>query len=145
MTNPRAFDGASMGYTDTLILVADDCAATTGVVPASRGERKSVPAIQYELLSQNPYRFTHEDLLYEVHVRHKEIPEEAREARGAAIRAELLSKPHPCLRASALPKTYGWGVHYDREGRIAIYPVGSDEYRRLSAGKTVKAMRSKRA
>jgi len=33
----------------------------------------------------------------------------------------LLSKPHPCLRASMLPKRYGWGVHYDGNGRITLY------------------------
>ena len=134
-----------MSYTDTLILVADDCPATTGVVPPERGGKKSVLAIEYELLSRNPYRYTEGDLLFEVHVRHKQLAKDEIDKRGAAIRDELLSTPHPCLRASALPKTYGWGVHYDAQGRIAIYPAGSDDYRRLSAGKTVKAMRSKRA
>ncbi|WZO98502.1 DUF6157 family protein [Isosphaeraceae bacterium EP7] len=43
---------------------------------------------------------------------------------------------------------YGWGVHYDAFGKIALYAVESDEYRRLSgpdAGtKVVQAMRNRR-
>ncbi|WP_422928668.1 DUF6157 family protein [Singulisphaera sp. PoT] len=137
-----------MGYKDAFIQVATDCTATTGVVPPSRGGRKSVPVYQYELLAASPYQLTHADLLYEVHVRHKEIAEAELEERGDEIRAELLEKPHPCLRASALGKTYGWGVHYDEEGRIALYAVDSDEYRRFSrpgeVATLVRAMRTRR-
>ncbi len=141
---------ADMGYKDTFIRVATDCPATRGVVPVSGRDHKPVHVLQYELLSENPYRYTHEDLLFEVHVRHKATPADEREARAQEIRAELLGKPHPCLRASLLPKKYGWGVHYDRQGRIALYPMESEEYRRFTradgAGPSlVTAMRSKRA
>ena len=138
-----------MGYTDTFIRVAADCPATTGVVPVGKGDRKPIHVLQYELLSEHPYRYTHDDLLFEVHVRHKAISPDELKARRKEIRAELLSKPHPCLRASMLPKKYGWGVHYDGQGRIALYPVDSDEYRRFTApdsGVTVvPAMRNRRA
>ena len=54
------------------------------------------------------------------------------------------------MRASALPKKYGWGVHYDSDGEMAIYPVESDEYRRMAEGdggrlQVLPAMRSRRA
>ena len=141
---------ADMGYTDTFIRVATDCPATCGVVPVAKRDHKPVHVLQYELLSEHPYRYTHEDLLFEVHVRHKAIPADEREARLREIRAELLGKPHPCLRASLLPKKYGWGVHYDRQGRIALYAMESEEYRRLTqadgAGPTLlTAIRSRRA
>ena len=141
---------ADMGYTDTFIQVATDCVVTSGVVPVARGDRKPIHVLQYELLRDHPYRYTHEDLLFEVHVRHKAIPAEEREARARDIRAELIGKPHPCLRASLLPKTCGWGVHYDRQGRIALYPMESEAYRRFArsddSGPTLlKALRSKRA
>ncbi len=138
-----------MGYTDTFIRVAADCPATTGVVPVARGASKPVHVLQYELLAGHPYRFTHADLLFEVHVRHKAISAHEIEHRVREIREELLAKPHPCLRASLLPKKYGWGVHYDQHGRIAIYPVDSEAYRGFAeAGgdtKQVTALRSKRA
>ena len=136
-----------MSYKDTFVQVATDCPVSRGVVPPVRGESKSVAVIQHELLSAHPYRFGHEDLIFEVHVRHKNIPTDELNARGAAIRAELFRKPHPCMRASPLAKTYGWGVHYDKDGRIAIYAMESDAYRSFtsqsSAGpKLVAAMRS---
>lgn len=139
----------SMGYQDTFIQVASDCPETCGVVPVAKGDHKPVHVLQYELLSAHPYRFTHEDLLYEVHVRHKAVPDEERPLRAQEIRTELLAKPHPCLRASLLPKKYGWGIHYDGEGRIALYPMESDAYRRFAQAEGVTtlvlALRSKRA
>ena len=135
---------------DTFVLVAADCPATRSVVPTARGGRKTVPVLQYELLTEHPYRYGHEDLIYEVHVRHKGISSAELAARGESLRSELFRKPHPCMRASALPKLYGWGVHYDAEGRIALYAMESEEYRRFTAEvsggpKVVPAMRSKRA
>ena len=138
-----------MGFRDTFIQVAADCPATRGVVPIGKGDRKPVHVLQYELLAGHPYRYTHADLLFEVHVRHKAVQDGELRARAPEIRAELLAKPHPCLRASLLPKKYGWGVHYDGDGRISLYPVDSEDYRRFTrpggVANLVGAMRSKRA
>jgi hypothetical protein len=137
------------GYTDTFIQVATDCPETQGVIPIAKGDRKPVHVLQYELLAGHPYRYTHEDLLFEVHVRHRAVPPDERKTRAREIRAELLAKPHPCLRASLLPKKYGWGVHYDGKGRIALYAMESEEYRRFTqdeSGTTrLYALRSRRA
>src|SRR5690606_16766075 len=84
--------------------------------------------IQYELLAQHPYTYTQEDLLFEVHVRHKSIPTDNLPAR----RAEFFQKSQPCLRSSPLPKKFGWGLHFDSEGKIALYAMESDEYRRFT-------------
>ena len=54
----------------------------------------------------------------------------------------------PSLRSSPLGKRYGWGIHHDADGRIALVPLGSDEYRALAADPHVTqltAMRSARA
>lgn len=138
-----------MSYTDTFIQVAADCPVTSGVVPVAKGERKPLHVIQYELLSENPYKYTHEDLIFEVHIRHKSIPKEELETRGNEIRETLFQKKHPCLRASLLPKKYGWGVHHNAEGKIAIYPMESEEYRQFVQSKRgnlqlLTALRSKR-
>ncbi|MBP3839533.1 MAG: hypothetical protein J6D35_01025, partial [Chryseobacterium sp.] len=57
------------------------------------------------------------------------------------------SKGQACFRSSALSKRYGFGIHHNEEGKVAIYPAGSEEYERLvnddSVAK-VKAMRNKR-
>ncbi len=77
------------------------------------------------------------------------IPEE-RISRKDEIWGALFSKSHPCLRASMLPKRYGWGVHFNAEGKIALYAKESPEYDHFTshedAGvKLLNAMRSKRS
>jgi hypothetical protein len=54
------------------------------------------------------------------------------------MRKEFFAKPQACLRTSDLCKKYGWGVHHDREGRIALYSVSSPEYATLVAGKDLE-------
>ncbi|MDR7316877.1 DUF6157 family protein [Brevibacillus nitrificans] len=112
---------------DTFVQVAQDCPVTTGVVPTTKPSAKpSIHVLQYELLSADPYRYTIDDLIYEVHVRHKEYPEETVAKDADRIRAELFSKSHPCMRAS------------------------TEQYRKFVEGtsstpKLVYAMRNKRA
>ncbi|MFJ9501681.1 DUF6157 family protein [Brevibacillus centrosporus] len=136
---------------DTFVQVAQDCPVTTGVVPTTKPNAKpSIHVLQYELLSIDPYRYTIDDLIYEVHIRHKEYPEETIAKDAERIRAELFSKSHPCMRASMLPKKYGWGVHYDPAGKLAIYGMETEQYRKFVDGtsgtpKLVYAMRNKRA
>jgi hypothetical protein len=46
-----------------------------------------------------------------------------------------------------LGKRYGWGIHNDEDGKVALYAVESDEYKRFvndNSIKHLKAMRSKR-
>lgn len=139
-----------MSYIDTFIRTALDCPVETGTIPVSARTSPPAHVIQYELLSQNPYRYNHEELLYEVHIRHKGIPPEEWENRKDEIWGSLFSKNHPCLRASMLPKRYGWGVHYNAEGKIALYAKESPEYDHFTSGADkgvtlLNAMRSKRS
>jgi hypothetical protein len=136
-----------MSYTNTFIKVADDCPVDKSEIPVLKTNRKSLHLIQYELLQENPYWFDHEGLIYEVFIRQKEIPSETLKKDSEKIKEELFSKGHPCLRASALTKRYGFGAHYDDKGRIAIYPMESKEYKAFIADKTMKilsAMRTKK-
>ncbi|MDG3007259.1 DUF6157 family protein [Paludisphaera mucosa] len=134
----------------TFVLVAADCPASRGRAPLAKGAGPTVALLQYELLTSRPYTLTLEDLILAVHVRRAGIPEAEAAKREAAIRAELFAKPHPCMRASPLPKSYGWGVHHDEDGRIAIVGVETEEYARFARGEfagveVVPAMRNKRA
>ncbi len=136
-----------MSYTNTFIKVADDCPVDKSEIPVSKKDKKSLHLIQYELLKEYPYQFDHEGLIYEVFIKHKEIAEDVLRKEAEKIKTELFSKGHPCLRASALTKRYGFGAHYDEEGRIAIYPMESAEYKTFLADKTVKilsAMKTKK-
>ncbi len=135
-----------MVYTNTFIQIAPDSDATAGVIPDSNRKTTPIHVIEYRLLSQKPYHFDHEGLIFEVYLIRQGISDEERTIRGDVIRAELFKKEHPCLRASALTKRYGWGAHYDENGKIALYAVGSAEYKQLAetALNQLFAMRSKR-
>jgi len=127
-------------YTNTFIDVADDCKAAAGTVPPEKQE-KTVARMQYELIHDSPYHYTSDEVLFTVYAARNQLPE----TELAARRVEYFSKGQACLRSSPLAKTYGWGVHYDGESRIAIYPRGSEAYERLRADgslQQLKAMRS---
>jgi hypothetical protein len=136
--------------TDTFVLIAPDCPASAGTAPATKGPAPTIAVVQYELLTANPYTLTLEELIFATHVRRAGLSAEEAKARATEIRSVLFAKPHPCMRASPLPKRHGWGVHHDAEGRIAIYGAETDVYRRFAGGSVegvavVAAMRTKRA
>lgn len=135
-----------MSYKNTFIQVAPDSDATTGIVPEVNRKTTPIHYIEYQLLTENPYRYNHEDLIFEVYLIRQGITEAERVAHEDEIRAELFQKEHPCLRASSLTKRYGWGAHYDENGKIALYAVNSEAYQHLanSCPKQLLAMRSKR-
>jgi hypothetical protein len=136
-----------MSYTDTFIQVAEDCPVTTSEIPVPRGKTRPIHLIQYELLTRQPYHYDHEELVFAVHVRRQGIPEAEVQAHKDELWNELFQKGHPCLRASSLTKRYGWGAHYNENGKIALYGMESDEYQKFVADDTIKllkAMRNKR-
>ncbi|GAA3794402.1 DUF6157 family protein [Sphaerisporangium flaviroseum] len=136
-----------LNYYQTLIAVADDCPVTESVIPRARGEKKTVAALQYELLVGNPYVYTQEDVLFESWLRRQDLPDPS-EDEVARLRHEFFSRSQACLRASPLPKKHGWGLAFDSEGRVSLCPMESKEYQDLLADESVtvlKAMRSRRA
>lgn len=136
-----------VNYCETLIAVADDCPVTTSVVPVARNGKKTVAVIQYEMLANNPHVYTQEDVLFYSWLQRQDLPEKT-EDEVAELRKAFFAKPQACLRSSPLPKKYGWGLLFDREGRVALCPMESEEYRQLLSGdrvKVLKALRSSRA
>jgi len=130
-------------YRDTFIETAEDTKATSGTKPPSKGDKKTIAEIQYELIAENPYKYTSDDILFQVFADRNDLTE----AEYKQAREQFFSKGQPCLRTSPLTKTYGFGVHCDSNGKIAIYGVETPEYKRFVADKSlakVKAMRSKR-
>jgi Family of unknown function (DUF6157) len=133
-----------MNYFDTLIEVADDCPVTEAEVPRARGAKKTKALVEYELLVNRPYKYTEEDIAFGVYAVLHEIPK----AVWLEERKQFLSKGHPHLRVSALPKRYGWGIHNDSEGKIALIAVESPLYKQLLNDPRItkiKAFRSTRA
>ncbi len=136
-----------MGYVNTFTAVAEDCPATTGEVPPERAGRATVAITQYAMLVAAPGRWTQEDvqLASSPEVRGRDdLGNEELER----LREDYFARPRACLRASPLPKTFGWGLHYDAEGRITLHAVDSEKYARLSndpALDQLRALRSSRA
>lgn len=128
-------------YIGTFITVSPDTVAESGTVPSKVG---SIAQLQHALLSASPCTMTSDDLLFEVYAQRKDISEEERED----ARAAFFAKPQACLRASPLVKQFGWGLHHDAEGRVALVGVETDQYRDMierADVKTVPGIRSKRA
>jgi len=133
-----------MNYFDTFIEVADDCPAQIASVPESKGGEKTIPVLQYEMIAYHPYQYTQEDVLFETYAENKRIPL----ANRSMERQRFFSKGQPCLRSSSLGKRYGWGIHSDSNGKVALFAVETEDYQRLVGDTTLKhlkAMRSKRA
>jgi hypothetical protein len=130
-------------YTNTFIAIAEDSPATSGEVPPVKGDTRSVANIQYEMISKHPYKYTSDDVLFQVYAERNDLTQ----SEFANAREQFFSKGQPCLRASPLTKRYGWGVHADKDGKIALVGCETKEYKKFLTDKTlkiVKAMKSKR-
>lgn len=130
-------------YHNTLIQVAEDCPATQAEIPPIKAGEKSVANLQFDLLIDHPYQYTSDDVVFHCYAVKQELGTHELEA----AREAFFSKGQPCLRASPLTKRYGWVVHSDAEGRVALYGMETKESEALAADgqtKVVRAMRSKR-
>jgi Family of unknown function (DUF6157) len=137
-----------VNYVNTFIAVASDTSATVGTVPPERGGKKSIAVLEYELISAKPYGLTQEEVQFAVHVRRQGVPAAKLKANRALLWEEFFSKSMACMRASPLPKSYGWGLHFNPEGKVALVAVESPKYQQLSGDRSIeqtRAMRSKRA
>jgi Family of unknown function (DUF6157) len=130
----------STNYLRTFITVSPDSKAVSGIVPSKAG---GIASLQHALLLEQPYAFTSDELLFEVHIRRNGIAKTDRDHE----RALFFARSHACLRASPLVKQFGWGLHHDEVGKIAAYGVNTDAYRELVTRpdlKIVSGMRSRR-
>lgn len=133
----------STNYFNTFIEIAEDCPTPNGEMPPLKGEKKSIANLQFEFLYEHPYQYTSDEVLFGVFAQRKEFVK----AELDAEREHYFSKGQPCFRASPLTKRYGWGIHSNAEGKIALYGAETKEYQQYlkdDAVKKVKAMRSKR-
>ncbi len=128
----------STNYQNTFIQAADDCPATQGEIPPGKGDAKTVAQMQFELVSQNPYKFTSDDVFFQVYAqRHDLTPSEQQ-----AAREQFFSKGQPCFRASPLTKRYGWGIHNNAEGKVALYGRETMEYEKFITDKSLKVVKA---
>jgi len=133
----------STNYENTFIEIAEDCPVCEGQVPPVKGDKKSVANLQFEMLRHKPYQYTSDDVFFGIFaIRKNLISSELTEQRQ-----QFFSKGQPCFRASPLTKRYGWGVHSNEEGKVALYGSETEKYQEFLNNATiakVKAMRTKR-
>jgi hypothetical protein len=129
-------------YYDTLIEIAEDSRVSSGTNPPQKS-KKTIAEMQYDILANNPYKFTSDDVLFKVFADRNDLTvSEHKQAREI-----FFSKGQACLRTSPLAKTYGFGIHFDKNGKVAIYGCETKEYEQLMQNdkiKKIKAMRSSR-
>lgn len=125
-------------YKDTFIEVSEDSPTDRGEVPPLKGDAKTVPNIQFDMVSKNPYKFSSDDVLFQVYAERNDLTEsELKEARE-----QFFSKGQPCFRASPLTKRYGWGIHSDKDGKIALYGCETSEYKKFLKDKSLKVIKA---
>jgi hypothetical protein len=128
-------------YINTFIAVAEDCPALNAEVPKQKAGKSTVASMEYDMIIENPYQFTSDDVLFHIYAARNEVTQ----SELSSAREVFFSKGQACLRASPLGKRYGWGIHCDEAGRLAIYALESNEYQELITDGNItqlKAMRS---
>lgn len=127
-------------YYDTFIEVAEDTKTDCGTKPPTK-EKKTIAEIQYDLIANHPYKYTFDDILFQVYaIRNDLVETEYKEARE-----RFFSKGQPCFRTSPLAKTYGFGIHHNNNGKIAIYGMETTAYQKYlldTKTRNVTAMKS---
>ena len=93
----------STNYYNTFVGIAEDCKANRGEMPPIKGEKKTVANLQFDMLYENPHKYTSDEILFDVFAERKEFSE----GEMAEQRKHYFSKGQPCFRASPLSKSYG--------------------------------------
>jgi hypothetical protein len=133
---------------NTFIRVAEDCPARSGEEPQLRGGNPTVATLQYQMVAGEPYRYTSDDVVFATSAPGRALDAKASKKERSMARETFFSRGQACMRASPLVKRFGWGVHADAGGRLAICAIDSKRYQALAADTKltqVRAMRSKRA
>lgn len=128
-------------YVNTLITVSPDTKTVAATVPPTG--TASIAELQFAMMHGHDYELTSDDVIFGVFADRKGVAATER----SAARDQFFSKGQPCLRTSPLAKGYGWGIHADAAGRVALLPMESSRYDALiSDDATIKraAMKASR-
>jgi len=127
-------------YYDTFIEVAEDTKVNCGTPPKSKGDKTTIAEMQYELIKNNPYQFTSDEIFFQIHATRNDLTENELEQ----AKKEFFSKGKPCFRSSPLTKTYGFGVHANKKGKVAIYGMETEQYENFISDQTIKKVKAMR-
>ncbi len=110
-----------------LIQIAEDCPVDRGIV-----QKIPVHVIQYEELSKHPYKYDE-----------KNFHEQVNLIRRGKKPGELKLKKYT-IRRNPLPKKYGWGIHVNEDGKLALVGCETKKYKELEKDPNVKKTRVSR-
>jgi len=117
-------------YFNTFIAVAPDTVAKASQTPPN-SIKCSVARKEWEILSKNPYTYTGDDIAFMT--------------RGMGFEwDEFFARGQACFRTSALCKRYGYGIHFDNDGKIALIPMESEAYKLFLNDANIKQTQSMR-
>jgi hypothetical protein len=128
-------------YTNTFIEVAEDCPVNEAEIPKAKGDTKTVAELQLEMILKHPYKYTSDDVLFQVFAQRNEVAKSDYKKE----RENFFSKGQACFRASPLTKRYGFGVHSDEKGCIALVAKGTKEYELFLKDKSIKKVKAMRS
>ena len=128
-------------YQNSFIEAAEDCPVNKGEIPPVKNAGKTTANMQYDMLCNNPYKFTSDEILFQCYI----IKNDLQEKDPAQLKEQFFSKGQPCFRASPLTKRYGWGIHYNNEGKMALFGCETKEYKTFSKDKTLKILKAMRS
>jgi hypothetical protein len=116
-------------YKATFIQIAPDSEAKAGTIPPSRMPA-SIAELTFKMIAQAPYKHTSDDVLFTVWATRNAIAQKE----WTKARETFFSKGQPCLRASDIAKKYGWGIHSNENGKVALVGCETAEYKLFSKG-----------
>jgi hypothetical protein len=115
---------------EQLITSSEDSPTDKSIVPVNDG---TISFIKYDVLKSNPYKYNAQEFFYEVHC-------ERRNKRNLKIE-------NYSLQRMQLLKKLGWGLHIDKNKKIALIPCESTQYMKMLKNnkiKKIKAYRNKK-
>lgn len=118
---------------ECLYLVAEDCKVPNAVEPSSklRNDKKTNNRITWEVLHEAPYAYDAKKLKEKIHL----------EIRG---RTDLKLEAYN-IRKSKMAQCFGWGIHQNSEGKLALVAMESEKYQQLKNNiRTVATFRNKK-
>ncbi|WP_286185184.1 DUF6157 family protein [Bacillus sp. SD075] len=65
-----------MSYKNTLITISEDSKVTSAKVPVIRNGKPTIAYIEYDLMNNNPYKFTQDDVQFKTYLIKNQIEEE---------------------------------------------------------------------
>lgn len=83
------------------------------------------------------YAYTSDDVIFQIYAEKNNIGK----GEWDTARQKFFSKGQPCLRTSPLVKSYGFGIHYDSDGKIALYGMEDGKYQEFVSDLKIKKIK----